>query len=111
MLSGGYLPEKYLILTEVRKCFVNASGSSVYEEPVLKVNMTIKEEPGVKYMIIGAGGTGGTLGFYLTKAGKDVTLIARGSHLEAMQKQGLTMKQLWDGNEETIPVKACQMEE
>ena len=75
---------------------MNASGSSVYEEPVLKVNMTIKEEPGVKYMIIGAGGTGGTLGFYLTKAGKDVTLIARGSHLEAMQKQGLTMKQLWE---------------
>ena len=45
----------------------------------------------MKYAIIGAGGTGGTLGFYLTKAEKDVTLIARGSHLEAMQKQGLTM--------------------
>ena len=65
----------------------------------------------MKYAIIGAGGTGGTLGFYLTKAGKDVTLIARGSHLEAMQKQGLTMRQLWDGKEETIPVKACRMEE
>ena len=65
----------------------------------------------MKYAIIGAGGTGGTLGFYLTKAGKDVTLIARGSHLEAMQKHGLTMKQLWDGNEETIPVKACRMED
>ena len=50
----------------------------------------------MKYAIIGAGGTGGTLGFYLTKAEKDVTLIARGSHLEAMQKQGLTMRQLWD---------------
>lgn len=49
----------------------------------------------MKYAIIGAGGTGGTLGFYLTKAEKDVTLIARGSHLEAMQKQGLTMRQLW----------------
>ena len=65
----------------------------------------------MKYAIIGAGGTGGTLGFYLTKAGKDVTLIARGSHLEAMQKQGLTMRQLWDGKEESIPVKACRMEE
>ena len=65
----------------------------------------------MKYAIIGAGGTGGTLGFYLTKAEKDVTLIARGSHLEAMQKQGLTMRQLWDGKEETIPVKACRMEE
>lgn len=65
----------------------------------------------MKYAIIGAGGTGGTLGFYLTEAGKDVTLIARGYHLEAMQKQGLTMRQLWDGKEETIPVKACRMEE
>ena len=65
----------------------------------------------MKYAIIGAGGTGGTLGFYLTKAGKDVTLIARGRHLEAMQKRGLTMKQLWDGKEETISVKACRMED
>lgn len=65
----------------------------------------------MKYAVIGAGGTGGTLGFYLTKAGKDVTLIARGRHLEAMQQKGLTMKQLWDGKEETIPVKACTMEE
>ena len=31
----------------------------------------------MKYLIIGAGGTGGTLGFYMTKAKKDVTLIAR----------------------------------
>ena len=37
----------------------------------------------MKYLIIGAGGTGGPLGFYLTKAGKDVTLIARGAHLKA----------------------------
>lgn len=65
----------------------------------------------MKYAIIGAGGTGGTFGFYLTKAGKDVTLIARGSHLEAMQDRGLTMKQLWDGKEETISVKACRMGE
>ena len=38
----------------------------------------------MKYLIIGAGGTGGPLGFYLTKAGKDVTLIARGAHLKAL---------------------------
>ena len=35
----------------------------------------------MKYIIIGAGGTGGILGFYMTKAGKDVTLIARNAHL------------------------------
>ena len=40
----------------------------------------------MKYAIIGAGGTGGCLGFFLEKAGKDVTLIARGKHLEAIRK-------------------------
>lgn len=65
----------------------------------------------MKYAVIGAGGTGGTLGFYLTKAGKDVTLIARGRHLEAMRQKGLTMRQLWDGKEETLPVKTCTIED
>lgn len=49
----------------------------------------------MKYIIIGAGGTGGILGFYMTKAGKDVTLIARNAHLEAMQKQGLSVEKMW----------------
>ena len=61
----------------------------------------------MKYAIIGAGGTGGTLGFYLTKAGRDVTLIARGEHLARMQQKGLTMERLWDNSTETISVKAC----
>ena len=43
----------------------------------------------MKYVIIGAGGTGGIIGAYMTKSGKDVTLIARGRHLEAMQKTAL----------------------
>lgn len=64
----------------------------------------------MKYLIIGAGGTGGPLGFYLTKAGKDVTLIARGAHLKALNEQGLTMERLWNGTTETIPVKAVDME-
>ena len=46
----------------------------------------------MKYVIIGAGGTGGILGFYMTKAGKDVTLIARNAHLAAMKEQGLTVR-------------------
>lgn len=33
----------------------------------------------MKYLVIGAGGTGGALGAYLAKGGKDLTLIARGS--------------------------------
>ncbi len=42
-----------------------------------------------KYLIIGTGGTGGTLGAYLAKAGYDVTFIARGKHLAAMKETGL----------------------
>ena len=64
----------------------------------------------MKYAIIGAGGTGGTLGFYLTKAGKDVTLIARNAHLEAMKKQGLSVQKMWTNETETIPVSAESME-
>ena len=64
----------------------------------------------MKYIIIGAGGTGGILGFYMTKAGKDVTLIARNAHLEAMQKQGLSVEKMWTNETETIPVGAESME-
>ena len=65
----------------------------------------------MKYAIIGAGGTGGCLGFFLKKAGKDVTLIARVKHLEAIRKNGLTIQKLWDESRETLPVKACTAEE
>ena len=64
----------------------------------------------MKYAIIGAGGTGGILGFYMMKAGKDVTLIARGRHLAAMQESGLAVEKMWDGTTETIPVKAADMD-
>lgn len=64
----------------------------------------------MKYAIIGAGGTGGILGFYMTKADRDVTLIARGRHLAAMQEKGLAVEKMWDGTTETIPVKATDME-
>ena len=64
----------------------------------------------MKYIIIGAGGTGGILGFYMTKAGKDVTLIARNAHLEAMKKQGLSVQKMWTNETETIPVSAESME-
>ena len=41
----------------------------------------------LRYMIIGAGGTGAPLGALLAKNGADVTLIARGAHLAAMQEK------------------------
>ena len=43
----------------------------------------------MKYLIIGAGGTCGVTGYYMKKAGKDVTLIARGEHLKKIHKQVL----------------------
>ncbi len=46
----------------------------------------------MKYLIIGAGGTGGLIGGYLAKKQHDVTLIARGEHLKAIQNKGLTIK-------------------
>lgn len=64
----------------------------------------------MKYAIIGAGGTGGILGFYMTKADRDVTLIARGRHLAAMQEKGLAVEKMWNGTTEIIPVKAMDME-
>ena len=45
----------------------------------------------MKICIVGAGATGGYLGAKLIKAGLDVSLVARGPHLEAMRKTGLTI--------------------
>ena len=45
----------------------------------------------MKICIYGAGAIGGYLGAELAVAGFDVTLIARGPHLEAMRKNGLTL--------------------
>lgn len=51
----------------------------------------------MRICIYGAGAIGAWLGVQLSLAGKDVTLIARGPHLEAMQKSGV--KLLIDGEE------------
>ena len=64
----------------------------------------------MKYLIIGAGGTGGVVGFHMAQAGKDVTLIARDAHLESIQQKGLTLQTMWDENTKTIPVKASDMQ-
>ena len=45
----------------------------------------------MKICIVGAGATGGYLGVKLINAGFDVSLIARGAHLTAMKKKGLTL--------------------
>ena len=45
----------------------------------------------MKICIYGAGAIGGYLGVELAQAGFDVSLIARGPHLEAMRRHGLTL--------------------
>ncbi|MEU7618532.1 2-dehydropantoate 2-reductase N-terminal domain-containing protein [Micromonospora rifamycinica] len=46
----------------------------------------------MRYLIIGAGAVGGTIGVLLGEAGRDVTLVARGPHLEAIRRDGLTLR-------------------
>ena len=45
-----------------------------------------------KFLIIGTGGVGGSIAGFLALAGKDVTCIARGKHLEAIREKGLHLK-------------------
>jgi 2-dehydropantoate 2-reductase len=53
----------------------------------------------MRICIVGAGAIGGYLGARLALAGEQVTLIARGAHLEAIKRQGLTL-QMADGSSE-----------
>lgn len=46
----------------------------------------------MKVAVVGAGGAGGFVGSKLLQAGHDVTLIARGEHLRAMQERGLRIR-------------------
>ena len=63
----------------------------------------------MKYLIVGSGGTGATIGAYLAKASKDVTFIARGNHLDAIKEKGLTI--IRPDDEFTIyPAKAATLE-
>lgn len=54
----------------------------------------------LKYLIIGAGGVGGTLGAYLLRAGLSVSFLAHGKALETLKKKGLTLVK--DSGEETF---------
>lgn len=70
----------------------------------------METEKGLKYMIIGAGGTGGAIGAHLAHAGNDVTFIARGRQLEAMKAGGLRLHR--PDTEFTVdPVKVYNMED
>jgi 2-dehydropantoate 2-reductase len=43
----------------------------------------------MRFLIAGAGAIGGYIGAKMARAGKDITLFARGRHLQAMQERGL----------------------
>jgi 2-dehydropantoate 2-reductase len=45
----------------------------------------------MRYVVIGAGAIGGTIGARLHEAGRDVTLVARGEHLAALREHGLRL--------------------
>lgn len=63
----------------------------------------------MKYCVIGAGGTGGCIAAYMSKAGKDITVIARGEHLAKMQENGIRLVRP-NMEDEVIPVYATDME-
>lgn len=46
----------------------------------------------MSYVVLGAGAIGAVVGGRLSQAGRDVTLIARGAHLEALQARGLRLE-------------------
>jgi len=58
----------------------------------------------MRVAVLGAGGIGGYYGALLTRSGHDVVFIARGAHLEAMQRRALTLRTA--EGEFTIPVTA-----
>jgi 2-dehydropantoate 2-reductase len=45
----------------------------------------------MRYIVIGAGAIGGTIGGRLAASGHEVVLVARGAHLDALRAKGLTL--------------------
>ena len=64
----------------------------------------------MKYLIAGTGGVGGSIAGFLSLAGKDVTCIARGAHLQAIQTNGLKLKSDLKG-EHALAIPAMNAEE
>ena len=59
----------------------------------------------MRIAVVGTGGVGGGFGAALAKAGADVTFVARGPHLAAMQKEGLKV-QGGRGETHLVPTRA-----
>ncbi|MDR2621242.1 MAG: 2-dehydropantoate 2-reductase [Dysgonamonadaceae bacterium] len=63
-----------------------------------------------KYLVVGTGGVGGSIAGFLALAGKDVTCIARGAHLQAIRERGLILKSDLKGTH-YLKIPACTAEE
>ena len=63
----------------------------------------------LRYLILGAGGTGGALGAHLLRGGLDAAFIARGRQLEALTREGLRVDKP-SGSFSLGPVRAWDME-
>jgi choline dehydrogenase-like flavoprotein len=61
----------------------------------------------MRIVVVGAGGVGGYFGAKLGRAGQDVTLVARGAHLDAIRKGGLRVRSAVEG-EYTAAVTAVE---
>ena len=58
----------------------------------------------MKIAVVGAGGVGASFGAMLAEAGHNVALLARGSHLEAIRANGLTVERA--GSQATLQLAA-----
>ena len=60
----------------------------------------------MRIVVMGTGGLGGYFGGLLARAGGEVTFVARGPNLEALQRQGLTVRSV-NGDFTLSNVQAC----
>jgi len=58
----------------------------------------------MRICVVGAGAVGGLIGAWFAKAGHEVSLVARGAHLEAIRRRGLTL--ISGGKPEVHPLRA-----
>ena len=61
----------------------------------------------MRVLVMGSGGIGGFYGAVLARAGNDVIFVARGSHLEAIQANGLQVHAR-DGSVWSPPARAVR---
>jgi 2-dehydropantoate 2-reductase len=64
----------------------------------------------MKHLIVGAGAIGAYIGARMARVGLDVTLFARGAHLQAMKERGVQVKNV-EGDFEARPKIAGTLEE